>query len=156
MLTISFAVVVVVLSFRIRTVVAALDCSFSLMIGSWICQIAGGAAAQIAHRTGLVSQLIYPSFGAEGSAARSTAVSFQAVSSLPHCPKHVLFEPEMSTIHVSGPSPCVVRNEEGESSICQFSFVKGVMFFAATFAAELAIGWVAAAGKNDLTLSNQP
>lgn len=155
MLTISFAVVVVVLSFSIRTVVPALDCSSSFITGSWICQMVGGAALQIEHRIALVSQLMYPSFGADGSAAKSAAVSFQATSILPHWPKQVLFAPDTSTIHVSGPWLCVVRDGEGTISDRQLSFVRGVIFLAATFAVELAMGLVAVVGRNDLALSNQ-
>ncbi len=49
-----------------------------------MCQIAAGPAAHIAHRIGSVSQLIYPRFGAVGSAMKTAAVSLNAFSTPAH------------------------------------------------------------------------
>ena len=68
----SAAVVEVVFRGTMWMVVAGRDWS-GWGTGSWMCQMAGTAAAQVAQRMGFSSQLAYARCGEEGSAASRAA-----------------------------------------------------------------------------------
>lgn len=131
---------------------------FTCTAGNWICHRVIGRAAHMAHSTGLASQLIYPSRGAVfavmGSAVINAAVLFHSASRCPHFPRHVLFPPDTSTIHVSRPSRSGdAREGDGDRTVRQSSVVKGVILAAAAAAATAvaATGVVAAAVSGEAT-----
>ena len=91
--------------------------------------------------------------------ASRAAVLFHSVSRAVQRPWQVLFPPDTSTIHVSGPEPAE-EVVEGASTERQFSRVRGVMLRAAAALAALlvvaVVGMVAAEGRKDFTFSSQP
>lgn len=132
---------------------------FTCIAGNWICHRVIGRAAHVAHSTGLTSQLTIPNDGAvsavTGSAVSNAAVLFHSASKCAQCPRHVLFPPDMSTIHVSRPSRSGdAREGDGDRTVRQFSVVRGVML--AGGRAVAATGVVVAAASREEARVGRP